>query len=183
MLLTANSRHIIAVCKSLTEANKVCLKAVVMVASCKVKTEACTNVVDNKHHTVIVAELTNLCPLLLGCGCVIKEVTVVIRLCDKACKISACFLISLLHSLHIKPRNNNIVLYIIFKNTRIVSLLSPLEVTVVITLEEHHLLFACMCSCAHNGECSCVRAVLHKESPVCGSNGIFKKLCTFNHLI
>ena len=154
-----------------------------MVASCKVKTEACTNVVDNENHTVIVTELTNLCPLLFCCSCVIKEVTVVVWLCDKTCEIAVCLIICLLHSVHIKPRNNNIVFYFFRENTRIVSLLCPLEVTVIVALEEHHLLFACMCSCTHYRESCCVRAVLHKECPICCCNSILEEFGTLNHLI
>ena len=183
MFLTANSRHIVTVCKSFTKADKVCLKAVIMVGTCKVKTESRTNIVDDKNHTVIVTELTNLCPLLFGSGFIIKEVTVVIRLCDKTCKVAVSFVICLLHSVHIKPRNYNIIFNFLRKNARVVSLLCPLEVAVIIALKEHHLLFARMCSCTHNGECCCVRAVLHKESPVSHSNSILEKFGTLYHLI
>ena len=154
-----------------------------MVGACNIKTEACSYIVKNKNHSVIIAELTNSLPIFLCCTLVILKVTVVIRLRDKTCNIAVASVISLLKRINIKPRNYNIVCNLFGKNTRIVFLLRPLEIAVIIALKEEHLFLACMSSCAHNGKCCCIRAVLHKESPVCTCNSIFKKLCALNHLI
>ena len=59
MLAAAKSRHIVAVCKSFTEAYKVRLNAVIVVASRKVKTETCANIVEDKNYAVVVAPFTN----------------------------------------------------------------------------------------------------------------------------
>ena len=98
---------------------------------------------------MLIAEFTYRLPVILGCTLVILEVAVIIRLSNKSGNIAAALVISLLKRFKIKPRNNNIILNFFRKNTGIVNLLSPLEITVLVTLKEEHLLFARMSSCAH----------------------------------
>ena len=183
MFLTANSRHIVSVCKRFTEADKVSLEAVIVVRTCKVKTEACTNIINDENHTMVVAELTNFRPLLFSSANIIKEIAVVVRLSNKTRNIAAASIISFLHSVHIKPRNYNVVFNFFRENTGIVNLLRPLEVTVIISFKEHHLLFTCVSTSAHNAECCSVGTVFHKECPVCCGNSVFKKLGALNHFV
>ena len=96
MFSSAKSRHIVTVCKSLTEADKVSLDAVIMVAALKVKTEACSYIVKDKNYAVIVTPFTHAIPIFLICGNIVVEITVVVRLSDKTCDVAVVFVIELL---------------------------------------------------------------------------------------
>ena len=50
-----------------------------MVGTCKVKTEACTNVVDDKYDALLCAKVTNLLPVTVCRKLVVKVVTVEVR--------------------------------------------------------------------------------------------------------
>ena len=183
MIAAANSRHIIAVCKSFTEANKICFNSVIMIRTCKIKSEACAHIVKDKHHSVLVAEFTNCLPIILGGTFIILKVAVIIRLSNKAGNIAAACVISLLKCIKIKPRHNNIVCNLFGKNTWIVYLLRPLEIAVIISFKEKHFLFSGVSTGAHNGKRGGIRAVFHKESPISAGNGVLKQFCTFNHFV
>ena len=183
MLLTANSRHIVAVGQGFTEADQVCLNAIVMVGTGQIQTEAGTHIVKNQHHTVVVAELTNRFPLLRRGAHIVLKVAVVIGLGNQAGKVAAGLVIGLLHSVQIKPGHHHIVLYFLRQNARVVHLLGPLEIAVVIALKEHHLLFAGVRTGAHHGEGGGVRAVLHKERPISGVHGVDQQLGALYHFV
>lgn len=101
MLTAAESRHIVSVCKSLAEADKVGFDSVIMVGAGYIKTEASSYVVKDKNHTVIVAELTNSLPILLGGAAVVVEVAVIVRLSYEACNVAVASVVSVLKSLKI----------------------------------------------------------------------------------
>lgn len=82
-LLAAKSGDVPAVCKSLAEADKVCLEAVEVVTAGDIKTEACADVVDYEDDAVLCAELTNLLPVAVCGKLVVKEVAVEIGSRDK----------------------------------------------------------------------------------------------------
>ena len=134
MFAAAKSRHIVAVCKSLTEADKVSLDSVIMVRARNIKTEACTYVVEDKNYAVVVAPFPYARPVFLVCGNVVVEITVVIRLSDKTCDIAFVLVIEFLKSVKVKPRSNKVMTYVLGKNTGIVNLLRPLEVAVIVAL-------------------------------------------------
>ena len=134
MLAAAESRHIVSVCKSLAEADKVGFDSVIMVGAGYIKTEARSYVVEDKNHTVIVAELTNSLPILLGGTAVVVEVAVIVRLSYEACNVAVASVVSVLKSLKIKPRNNNVVCNLFGKYAGVVYFLTPLEVAVIIAL-------------------------------------------------
>ena len=83
---------------------------------------------------MIVAELTNSLPILLGGAAVVIEVTVIVRLSYETCNVAVASVVSVLKSLKVKPRNNNVVCNLFGKYAGVVYLLAPLEVAVIITL-------------------------------------------------
>jgi hypothetical protein len=134
MFAAAKSRHIIAVRKSLTEADKVSLDSVIVVRTLNVKTETRSYVVEDKNYAVVVAPFSYARPVL-GIGRdVVVEVAVVIRLSDKTCNIAVVLIIELLQCVNVKPGCNKIVTDVLGKNAGIVNLLSPLEVAVIVAL-------------------------------------------------
>ena len=75
-LFTAEGGDIPAVCKSLAEADEVCLEAVEVVTAGEIKTEACADIVDDEDNAVLCAELTNLLPVTVCGKLVVEEVAV-----------------------------------------------------------------------------------------------------------
>ena len=183
MLLSAYTGHIVAVCESFAEADEVSLETVVVVRTGKVKTEAYAYVVDDEDHAVVIAELADCSPLFLRCADIVVEVAVVVRLGNDTRYVTVVLVIDSLKSFHVEPGNDYVVCNFLRKNAGIVGLLCPLEITVIVALEEYNLLFACMRTCAHYGKCSGVRTVLHEEGPVRTVDRIFKEFGTLYHLV
>ena len=181
MLAAAESRHIVAVCKRLAEADKVSLDSVVMVGAGDVETEACAYVVEDKNYAVIVAPLADALPVFLVGGNVVVEVAVVIGLSDKTCDVAVVVVVKLLKCGDVKPRSYEVVANVLGKNTGIVDLLRLLEVAVIIALKEDYLSLVSMCSGGHNCKRRGVRTVLAEECPVSRCNSVDKILCTVNH--
>ena len=75
-LFTAEGGDVPAVCKSLAEADEVCLEAVEVVTAGEIKTEACADIVDDEDNAVLCAELANLLPVTVCGKLVVEEVAV-----------------------------------------------------------------------------------------------------------
>ena len=183
MLSSAGGGHIISVCKRLAEADYIRFKAVIMVASRKVKAEACAHIVNYKEHTVLVAKLSYLSPAFAVGARVVVEISVVVGLCYQRGNVAATFVISRLHSVNIKPRKNDVVFYVVGQYSRIVGFHCPLVVAVVISVEEEQLFLARKRSRAENGKGRSVGSVLHKIRPIGAGNGIGKQLGALDHFI
>ena len=95
-----------------------------MVATCKVKTEAATNVVNNKNDFVLCAKLTNLFPEAVNGEGVIVEVTVIVRLSDYSGNFAFVFCKKSLEVFNVIPGSVKIVCNIFRSNTGIVNFLN-----------------------------------------------------------
>ena len=80
-----------------------------MVTTCKIKTEATTNVVDDKNDTVLCAKLSYFLPEASVGEVVVEEVTVVVGLSDKSRNLALVFLKNLLEALDIIPTCINVL--------------------------------------------------------------------------
>ena len=88
-------------------------------------------IIENKHHTVVIAEFADSLPILCRGDFVVFEIPVVIRLGDKTRHIAVAGFVRFFKRLQIKPRHNHIVGNIFGQNAGIVHLLCPLEVAVI----------------------------------------------------
>ena len=181
MFAAAKRRHVVAVGKRFAEADKVGFDAVIVVGALQIQTEAGAHVVENKDHALFVAEFADRLPVFFGGDFVVFEVAVVIRLGDQAGNVAVAGIVSVFERLEVKPRHNHVVGNVFRQNTGVVDFLCPLEVAVIIALQEKHFLFMGVGARRHNRKGRCVGAVLCKERPVRGSDGVHQVFGTFDH--
>ena len=181
-LFTAECGDVPAVCKSLAEADKVGLEAVEVVGACDIKTEARSDVVDDKDDALLGAELADLLPIALCGEDVVYEIAVKVGSGDERCDLALVLLNYSLEALKIVPVNIEVVGDILGKNAGVVDLLAPGSDAVIEAVDEDYLLPVGGCSGGHDSCGGGVAAVLCEESPVSRSDGVDKALRELDYL-
>ena len=143
-----------------------------MVGTGKVQTEAGTHVVDDEDDAVLGAKLADLLPKALGREGVVIEVAVVIRLRNQRGDLILVVLNRFFQRRNIVPREDDVVAHVLFEHAGIVLFHLPRRHAVIVALEEDDLLAVGVGTGGHHGALGGVVAVLCKECPVGGSDGV-----------